>query len=61
MSSADNHCKQFGPRSGPTDLNPKLFDTLMVFLKDFFEEVSFENEVRKKISCQEKFLLMLQF
>ena len=34
---ADNICKQFGPRS---DL--KLFDTLMVFLKDFTENVNFE-------------------
>ena len=27
LSSADNHCKQFGS---------KLFNTLIVFLKDFF-------------------------
>ena len=32
LSSADNLCKQFGPRSGP-----KTFDTLIVILKEFFE------------------------
>ena len=46
MSSADNLCKQFGPRSGATKCRAwsgsKLFDTLMVFLKEFFEKVAFE-------------------
>ena len=37
VSSADNICEQFGPRSGS-----KLFDTLMVFLKEFFETFDFE-------------------
>ena len=37
MTSADNLCKQFGPRSGF-----KLFDTLMVILKELFEKVDFE-------------------
>ena len=45
-SSADNLCKQFGPRSGPTECRsrsgPKQLDTLMVFLKVFFEKVNFE-------------------
>ena len=40
-SIADNFCKQFGPRSGPTKRRAwsrsKLFDTLMVFLKEFFD------------------------
>ena len=40
MSSADNFCKQSGPRSGPTLRRAwsgsKLFDTLMIFLKNFF-------------------------
>ena len=40
MSSADNLCKQFEPRSGPTKCRAwsgtKLFDTLMVFLKEYF-------------------------
>ena len=42
MLSADCLCKQFEPRSGLTKLGPwsgsKLFDTLTVFLKEFFEE-----------------------
>ena len=47
MSSADNLCKQFGPRLGPTkaghDLVPNCL-TLMVFLKDFFKNVDFEKK-----------------
>ena len=43
---ADNLCKQFGFRSGPTKCRAwsgsKLFDTLMVLLKEFFEKVEFE-------------------
>ena len=42
-SSADNLCKQFQSRSGPTDhwvlSGSKLFDTLVVFLKEFFQKV----------------------
>ena len=34
MFSATDLCKQFGPRTGPTFLS-NLFDTLMIFLKDF--------------------------
>ena len=37
VSSADNFCKQFGSRSGSD-----LFDTQLVFLKEYFEEVYFE-------------------
>ena len=37
---ADNLCKQFGPKSGPTECRSwpgsKPFDTLIVFLKGFF-------------------------
>ena len=33
MSSADNLCKQFGPKSGP-----ELFDTMKLLLKEFFEK-----------------------
>ena len=37
LSTADNFCKQFVPRPGPTESRAwsgsKLFDTLMVFLK----------------------------
>ena len=43
MSSADNLCKQFGHRSGPTTCQAwsgsKLFETMMVFLKEFFQKV----------------------
>ena len=44
MSSNDNLCKQFGPRSGPTKCRfwsgSKLVDTLIVFRKVNFEKVS---------------------
>ena len=43
LSSADNFCKQFRPRSGQTKCRSwsgsKLFDTLIVFLKELFEKV----------------------
>ena len=53
MSSADNLCKLFGPRSGPIECHAcsgsKLFDNLMVFLKDFFEKVDYlENQQTTK-------------
>ena len=45
LSAADNLCKQPGPRSGWTKLSgSNLFAILMVFLKDFFEKVSFEKK-----------------
>ena len=40
MSSGDNLCKQIGPGS-------KLFDTLIIFLKEFFERVDFEKNQQK--------------
>ena len=40
--SADKFCKQFGRRSGT-----KLFDSLMVFMKEFFEKVDFERIDKK--------------
>ena len=46
VSSADNLCKQFGPRLniGP-DLDLNMFHTLMeIFLKEFFEKVDFEKK-----------------
>ena len=63
-SSADNFCKQFGTWSGPTKCQAwsgsKLFDTLMIFLKELFEKVDFEKnrQTTKKImkkypACQE--------
>ena len=40
VSSTDNHCKQFGPRSGSTGcqarFESKLSDVLIVLLKEFF-------------------------
>ena len=51
MSSADNFCKQFGPRSKirPNKMSSligsKLFDTLMVFLEEFFEKADFEKKL----------------
>ena len=33
---------QDGQNVGP-DLDPKLFDTLIVFLNEYFEKVNFEN------------------
>ena len=42
-SSAVNICKQFGSRSGS-----KLFDTQMVFLKEFFENVDFKKISRRR-------------
>ena len=48
MSSADNFFKQFRPRLGPTESQSwsgsKLFDTLIEFLKEFFEKVNFESD-----------------
>ena len=45
---ADNRCKKFGPRSGPTECRSwsgsKLFDTWIVYLKEFFENINFEKE-----------------
>ena len=56
--SADNLCKQFGPRSGPTEdqaqqnVGPYLDQnclTLMVFLTEFFRKVYCEkNQTTKK-------------
>ena len=62
MSSADNLCKQFGPRSGTVTTKcwawsgSKLFDTLMVFLKVIFRKSWF----LKKISRRQKSLKNFQ-
>ena len=46
VAFANNFCKQFGPRSGPTECGAwsgsNLFDAQMVFLKEFFEKADFE-------------------
>ena len=47
VSHAGNFCKQFGPRSGMTKCHAqsgtKLFDTQMVFLKEF-SQIDFEKK-----------------
>ena len=46
--SADNLCKQFESKSRPTERRSwpgfKLFDTLIMFLKEFFEKIIFEKK-----------------
>ena len=58
MSSADNFFKQFGPRSGPTEClassGSKLFDTLIVLGKYFFEKVDFDKN-QQTTKRREKF------
>ena len=58
LSSADNLCKQFGPRSGPTKhgawSRSKLLDTLIVFLKEYFEKVNFEKKSQQMTKDDEK-------
>ena len=52
MSSADNFCKQFGPRSGLTKHRPWsesiLFDNMLVFLTKLFENVLLKNQQKTK-------------
>ena len=62
VPSAGNLCKQFGPRSGPTDCwawsGSKLFDSLMVFLKCFFfEKVDFEKKIQQTTKTQKKYIV----
>ena len=57
MSSAGIISKQVGSRTGPTKCRAcsrsKLFDTLMVFLKEFFKKIDFEIKFsRRKKSMQ---------
>ena len=55
LSSADNLCKQFGPRSGSMFYQAwsgsKLFDTLMVFWKIFLKLL-----IKKKICRRQKII-----
>ena len=52
MLSADNICKQIGPRSGSTKCwawsGCNLFGAPMVFLKEFFENVDFKKSADDK-------------
>ena len=54
--SADKLCKQFGTKSGSTkslgQIWIQLFDTLMVFLKEFFEKVDLEKICRQQKSMK---------
>ena len=54
--SADNLCKHFGPRSRPIKCQSlsgsKLFDTLIVFLKFFFEKIDFEKSQQTTAKVQ---------
>ena len=58
LKSADRPCKQFGPRSGPTKCwacyGSKLFDTLIVFLKDLLFEKKMNKINRRQISMLNK-------
>ena len=59
VSSADNLCKQFGPKSGPTILRAwsgcNLFDIQMVFLKKMFEKVDFEKKITRQQESTKNF------
>ena len=52
LSSADNLCKQFGPRLGLTKClscyGSKSFDILIVILKDFFFNLFLKKKKKKK-------------
>ena len=54
--SADYHCKQFGPRSGPTNVGPDLdpnYLTMMVrYSRNIFEKVDYEKISRQQKSMQ---------
>ena len=56
VSSANNFCKQFGSRSGPTKRRTwsgsKLCDTLLVFLQEFFEKLTLKKKHAKLPSRQ---------
>ena len=51
--SSDSFCKQFGPKSGLAEcrawFGSKLFDILIIFLKEFFDKYDF-----KKIIADDK-------
>ena len=55
VSSADNFCKLFGARSGPTTCrawsDSKLFNALMVVLKEFEEKDDLEKKSQMTNTC----------
>ena len=60
VSSADNFCQPIGPRSGLTKCQAcsgfNLFDTQMVFLKEFYEKKNDFEKVGRQQKKHEKFL-----
>ena len=62
LSSADNLCKQFVSRSGPTKprawYGSNLFDTQIVFLKEFFKKIDFKKNQQMKIFPGGKVLIL---
>ena len=54
VSTADIICKHFGSRRGPTKYGSKLFDTLMIFLKNHLK-VNFEGKKQQLPKNCEKF------
>ena len=56
LSSAENLCKQFGPKSGLIEClswsGSKPFDTLIVFLKEYFEKVILKKVGRRQQSMK---------
>ena len=52
VSSADNFCKQFAPRSGPTFFpawsGSKIFDTSHITERIFFKKIDFEKNQQAK-------------
>ena len=56
VSSAHNLCKQIGPTDQDRQIwIQSVFDTLMVFLKEFFKQVDFEKN-QQTTNKHEKFL-----
>ena len=46
MLSADNLCKHLDPDQAHHNLDPEVFVTLMVFLKESFEKVNLKKKIR---------------
>ena len=57
LAPADKLCKQLGPRSGPNKVRAqsgsKLFDTLMVFVKDFLKLLIFNKKISRLFKYEE--------
>ena len=55
VTTADDLCNQFGTRSG------KMFETLTVFLKDFFKQVTCTLILKKKSADHQKAYKITQY